>query len=53
MTFDYNLEWADGTKKTDREYLLQNINFGVDNSSKIAILGANGQVRRDMGFDAK
>ena len=45
VTFDYNLERPDGTKKTEAEYLLQKVNFGVDNSSKIAILGANGQVR--------
>ena len=44
VTFDYNLEWLDGTKKTEDEFLLQKVNFGVDNSSKIAILGANGQV---------
>jgi len=44
VTFDYNLERPDGTKKTEAEYLLQKVNFGVDNSSKIAVLGANGQV---------
>lgn len=43
VTFDFNPERADGTKKTGNEYLLQKVNFGVDNSSKIAILGANGQ----------
>lgn len=48
LTFDYNLERQDGTKKTQDEYLLQKVNFGVDNSSKIAILGANGQVCRNM-----
>ena len=48
VTFDYNFERPDGTKKTQDEYLLQKINFGVDNSSKIAILGANGQVRWDI-----
>ena len=46
VTFDYNLERSDGTKKMENEYLLQKVNFGVDNSSKIAILGANGQVCR-------
>ena len=46
VTFDYNTERPDGTKKKENEYLLQKINFGVDNASKIAILGANGQVRR-------
>lgn len=45
VSFDYNTERPDGTKKKESEYLLQKINFGVDNSSKIAILGANGQVR--------
>jgi ATPase subunit of ABC transporter with duplicated ATPase domains len=30
-------------KKALHEYLLQKVNFGVDNSSKIALLGANGQ----------
>ena len=44
VSFDYNNEKPDGTKKNESEYLLQKINFGVDNSSKIAILGANGQV---------
>ena len=48
VTFDYNLEWPDGRKKTEEEYLLQRINFGVDNSSKIAILGANGQVCQNI-----
>jgi len=43
VSFDYKIERPDGTKKTEDEYLLQKINFGVDNSSKIAILGANGQ----------
>mmetsp|Transcript_15665 Transcript_15665/g.43388 ORF Transcript_15665/g.43388 Transcript_15665/m.43388 type:complete len:789 (-) Transcript_15665:3-2369(-) len=43
VTFDYNLEQSDGTKKREAEYLLQKINFGLDNSSKIALLGANGQ----------
>jgi len=44
-TFDYNSDIVrdDGTKKPVSEYLLQKINFGVDNASKIAILGANGQ----------
>ena len=45
VTFDYNAEKPDGSKKPENEYLLQKVNFGVDNSSKIAILGANGQVR--------
>ena len=38
VTFDY-----EPTQKTEEQFLLQRINFGVDNSSKIAILGANGQ----------
>jgi ATPase subunit of ABC transporter with duplicated ATPase domains len=44
VSFDYNAEKPDGTKKTESEYLLQKVDFGVDNNSKIAILGANGQV---------
>ena len=44
VTFDYNPERPDESKKMKNEYLLQQVNFGVDNSSKIAILGANGQV---------
>jgi ATP-binding cassette subfamily F protein 3 len=44
VSFDYNPVNPDGTKKTELEYLLQKVNFGVDNSSRIAILGANGQV---------
>lgn len=46
VTFDYSPERPDGTKKDATEYLLQKVNFGVDNASKIAILGANGQVRQ-------
>lgn len=38
VCFDYSPE----TKSHD-EYLLQKVNFGVDLTSKIAILGANGQ----------
>ena len=38
VTFDYTPQ----EKKSD-EYLLQDVNFGVDLTSKIAILGANGQ----------
>ena len=36
-TFDYNSDIVrdDGTKKPVSEYLLQKINFGVDNASKI------------------
>jgi ATP-binding cassette subfamily F protein 3 len=45
VSFDYFAEHPDGTKKKESEYLLQKVNFGVDNASKIAILGANGQVR--------
>lgn len=44
VSFDYNSTKPDGTKKQESEYLLQKVNFGVDNDSKIAILGANGQV---------
>lgn len=50
VSFDYIPDKPDGTKKKEAEYLLQKVNFGVDNSSKIAILGANGQVRCGMRF---
>ena len=43
VTFDYNATKEDGTKKPESDYILQKVNFGVDLSSKIAILGANGQ----------
>ena len=39
VTFDYNPE------KKKEEFLLQDVNFGVDLDSRIAILGANGQGR--------
>jgi ATP-binding cassette, subfamily F, member 3 len=48
VSFDYDVEKPDGTKKTESEYLLQKVDFGVDNNSKIAILGANGQVRTSI-----
>jgi ATP-binding cassette subfamily F protein 3 len=41
VCFDYNPQ----EKKRD-EYLLQKVNFGVDLTSKIAILGANGQGKK-------
>lgn len=43
VSFDYNPLRADGSKKPESEYLLQKVNFGVDLTSRIAILGANGQ----------
>jgi ATP-binding cassette subfamily F protein 3 len=49
VTFDYSYYNKDDdgndttTKKASNEYLLQKVNFGVDNASKIALLGANGQ----------
>lgn len=49
VSFDYNPQ----EKKKD-EYLLQEVNFGVDLTSKIAILGANGQgkVSFELGMKA-
>jgi ATP-binding cassette, subfamily F, member 3 len=41
--FDYKPELPDGTKKPESQYLLQEVNFGISLTSKIAILGANGQ----------
>lgn len=43
VCFDYNPELPDGTKKPVEDYLLQDVNFGISLTSKIAILGANGQ----------
>jgi ATP-binding cassette subfamily F protein 3 len=49
VTFDYSYHVKDENgidttiKKPSTDYLLQKVNFGVDNSSKIALLGANGQ----------
>lgn len=43
VSFDYTPVKPDGTKKSESEYLLQKVNFGVDLDSRIAILGANGQ----------
>jgi ATP-binding cassette subfamily F protein 3 len=43
VSFDYNLTNDDGSKKKEADFLLQKVNFGVDLSSRIAILGANGQ----------
>lgn len=43
VSFDYNPVLPDGTKKDISSYLLQDVNFGVDLTSRIAILGANGQ----------
>jgi ATP-binding cassette, subfamily F, member 3 len=41
--FDYRPERPDGSKKPESEFLLQEVNFGISLTSKIAILGANGQ----------
>jgi ATP-binding cassette subfamily F protein 3 len=41
--FDYNTESPDGSKKHQDDYLLQKVNFGIDLTSKIALLGRNGQ----------
>lgn len=43
VCFDYSPILPDGTKKPETSYLLQKVNFGVDLTSRIAILGANGQ----------
>ena len=43
VSFDYTPTSDDGSKKSESEFLLQQVNFGVDLSSRIAILGANGQ----------
>ena len=43
VSFDYSLVKNDGSTKEESEFLLQRVNFGVDLSSRIAILGANGQ----------
>ena len=43
VSFDYTPTARDGTKKPVDQYLLQQVNFGVDLSSRIAVLGANGQ----------
>lgn len=43
VSFDYVPVKEDGTKKQESEFLLQKVNFGVDLTSRIAILGANGQ----------
>jgi ATP-binding cassette, subfamily F, member 3 len=42
VSFDYNPIRPDGTKKSESEFLLQRVNFGVDLTSRIAVLGANG-----------
>jgi ATP-binding cassette subfamily F protein 3 len=43
VSFDYNPMLEDGSKKPESEMLLNKVNFGVDLTSRIAILGANGQ----------
>lgn len=42
VSFDYSPELECGSKKPESEYLLQQVNFGVDLKSKIAVLGKNG-----------
>lgn len=41
--FDYSPKASDGSNKSESDFLLQKVNFGVDLDSRIAILGANGQ----------
>jgi ATP-binding cassette subfamily F protein 3 len=41
--FDYSPELSNGWRKPDDQYLLQKVNFGVDLTSKIALVGGNGQ----------
>jgi len=43
VSFDYNPVQSDSSKKPENEFLLQKVNFGISLTSKIAILGANGQ----------
>jgi ATP-binding cassette subfamily F protein 3 len=43
VSFDYKVTNDDGSRKKESEFILQKVNFGVDLSSRIAILGANGQ----------
>lgn len=43
VSFDYNPVLPDGSKKDESQFLLQKVNFGITLTSKIAILGANGQ----------
>jgi ATP-binding cassette subfamily F protein 3 len=50
VSFDYNISNNDGSRKKESELLLQKVNFGVDLSSRIAILGANGQGKIDLSF---
>lgn len=43
VAFDYSPIGDDGLPKSEDSMLLQKVNFGVDLTSRIAILGANGQ----------
>ena len=43
VSFDYTQTLPDGSPKPKSQYLLQDVNFGVTLTSKIAVLGANGQ----------
>lgn len=42
VSFEYKPVLDDGTKLPESDWLLQKVNFGVDLSSRIGILGANG-----------
>lgn len=53
VSFDYNPVLPDGSKKPKNEYLLQEVNFGISLTSKIAILGANGKEKiKSLSFGA-
>ena len=42
--FDYNaVDESTGAKKPREEWILQEVNFGVDLDSRIGILGPNGE----------
>ena len=42
--FDYNaVDESTGDKKPREEWILQEVNFGVDLDSRIGILGPNGE----------
>ena len=41
--FDYSPKAKDGSNKSESQFLLQKVNFGVDLDSRIAIMGKNGQ----------
>ena len=41
--FDYSPSLPDGSPKSQNQYLLQKVNFGVDLTSRIALLDRNGE----------